>query len=62
MTLERLAERDWIVLSELMKRNIPTVVNVAGGYVEDGVSVTLHVNTVKIMSDTLMASEFTRRN
>jgi acetoin utilization deacetylase AcuC-like enzyme len=41
--------RDAFVLEEVRRRGIPTVVNLAGGYVE-GVSERLHLNTVRVMA------------
>jgi acetoin utilization deacetylase AcuC-like enzyme len=47
MTAERLAERDRVVLREVMSRGIPVVINLAGGYVQ-GITEILHVNTIRI--------------
>jgi len=43
-----LAERDRFVIKEVARRRIPLVINLAGGYQEDGTSVRLHVQTARI--------------
>lgn len=52
-----LAERDRFVIKEVVRRRIPLVINLAGGYQEDGTSVRLHVQTARIavgvLSDSL---------
>jgi acetoin utilization deacetylase AcuC-like enzyme len=48
MTAAALRQRDAFVLAHLRRRAIPTVVNLAGGYVE-GVSARLHVETIRLM-------------
>ncbi len=50
LSAERLADRDRLVIRELMDRGVPTVVNLAGGYVE-GITEVLHVGTVRVMAD-----------
>jgi hypothetical protein len=53
MTEERLAERDRDVLQQVTSRGIPVVVNLAGGYLEDGTTERLHVKTIRVMADVL---------
>lgn len=48
MTAEHIFARDMFVLTELARRNISTVVNLAGGYVE-GETINLHVATIAAM-------------
>ena len=43
-----LAERDRLVIDEVLARGIPLVINLAGGYQSDGTSVALHVQTARI--------------
>ena len=43
-----LAERDRFVIKEVVGRGIPLVINLAGGYQEDGTSQRLHVQTARI--------------
>ena len=50
-----LAERDRFVISEIVARGIPLVINLAGGYQEDGTSVRLHVQTARIAVKILTA-------
>jgi hypothetical protein len=50
MTWEALATRDQLVVRALRERGIPTVVNLAGGYQEDGSTVVEHVRTIKVMA------------
>jgi len=50
MTGERLGQRDRYVLEAVISRGIPTVVNLAGGYLDDGTTVGLHVQTIGIAS------------
>ncbi len=47
---EVLAERDAVILEALHERRIATVVNLAGGYQDDGTTVGLHVATVRAMA------------
>jgi acetoin utilization deacetylase AcuC-like enzyme len=53
MTEERLGERDRDVLEKVTSRGIPVVVNLAGGYLEDGTTERLHVKTIRVMADVL---------
>ena len=53
MTGERLGQRDRYVLEAVISREIPTVVNLAGGYLDDGTTVRLHVGTIRIASEVL---------
>lgn len=48
MTAERLAARDRLVFELARDRGIPICFNLAGGYQEDGTTVRLHVETVRI--------------
>ena len=48
MTAERLAERDRMVFELAKARGIPVCFNLAGGYQEDGTTVRLHIETVRI--------------
>ena len=48
MNAERLAERDGFVFALAKARGIPIVFNLAGGYQEDGTTVRLHVETVRV--------------
>lgn len=50
-----LAWRDRFVIEEVVRRGIPLVINLAGGYQPDGATVALHVETVRV------ASAFVRR-
>lgn len=50
-----LEARDQFVITEVLKRNIPLVVILAGGYQEHGRSVALHVRTVELMQDALQS-------
>ena len=43
-----LAQRDRLVIDEVLARGIPLVINLAGGYQSDGTSVALHVQTARI--------------
>ena len=52
MTADALRERDRTVTQLLLDRNIPTVVNLAGGYVR-GVTEGLHLQTIRLMTDGL---------
>ena len=45
---EFLAARDRLVIGEAVRRGIPTVINLAGGYQRDGTTVRLHVETIRI--------------
>ena len=49
MTADALRERDRTVTQLLLDRNIPTVVNLAGGYVR-GVTEGLHLQTIRVMA------------
>jgi len=51
-----LAERDRFVIKEVAGRGIPLVINLAGGYQEDGTSQRLHVQTARIAVEVLRAS------
>jgi acetoin utilization deacetylase AcuC-like enzyme len=53
LTADRLEERDRLVLRALAIRGIPVVVNLAGGYLEDGTTQRLHVKTIRVMADVL---------
>jgi len=53
VTAEFLRWRDQFVLGHLVHRGIPVVVNLAGGYLEDGTAERLHVETVRIAANTL---------
>lgn len=55
MNAKRLALRDAYVIREVMKRKIPMVVNVAGGYLPE--STDLHVQTVRILFNALDGKE-----
>ena len=46
-----LAWRDRLVISEVVRRGIPLVMNLAGGYQSDGTTVALHVSTIRIAAD-----------
>jgi acetoin utilization deacetylase AcuC-like enzyme len=46
-----MAERDRRVLSDLARRGIPTVVNLAGGYQPDGTTERLHVQTIRVAGE-----------
>lgn len=48
MTQKRLQLRDAFVIREIMKRKIPCVVNLAGGYLE-GETIRMHVQTIRTM-------------
>jgi len=48
LNADRLEERDRVVLREVISRGIPTVINLAGGYLEDGTTVELHLQTIRI--------------
>jgi acetoin utilization deacetylase AcuC-like enzyme len=50
---EFLRFRDQFVLGHLVHRGIPVVVNIAGGYLEDGTSERLHVETIRVAAETL---------
>jgi len=50
---EFLTFRDQFVLGHLVHRGIPVVVNLAGGYLEDGISEHLHLGTIRVAADTL---------
>lgn len=43
-----LARRDRLVIDEIVRRGIPLVVNLAGGYQPEGKTVALHVETMRI--------------
>jgi len=49
---EFLRYRDQFVLGHLVHRGIPVVVNLAGGYLEDGTSDRLHVETIRVAVET----------
>jgi len=53
LTADRLEERDRLVLRALAIRGVPVVVNLAGGYLEDGTTERLHVKTIRVMADVL---------
>jgi acetoin utilization deacetylase AcuC-like enzyme len=53
LTEERLGERDRSVLQTVTSRGIPVVVNLAGGYLEDGTTERLHVETIRVMAEVL---------
>jgi acetoin utilization deacetylase AcuC-like enzyme len=53
VTEEFLALRDRLVTGEIAARGIPLVINLAGGYLEDGTTQRLHVNTVRIAGEHL---------
>lgn len=46
-----LARRDRFVIGEVVRRGIPLVINLAGGYQSDGTTVALHVETMRIAAD-----------
>jgi acetoin utilization deacetylase AcuC-like enzyme len=46
-----LAHRDRVVVGEVVRRGIPLVINLAGGYQSDGTTVALHVETMRIAAD-----------
>jgi len=46
-----LARRDRFVIAEVVRRGIPLVINLAGGYQSDGTTVALHVETMRIAAD-----------
>ncbi len=48
MTWQRLAERDRLVLHSARGLGIPVVISPAGGYQADGVTVGLHLNTIRV--------------
>ena len=50
---EFLRYRDQFVIGHLLHRGIPVVVNLAGGYVENGISEHLHLETIRVAADTL---------
>ena len=50
---EFLRFRDQFVIGHLVHRGIPVVVNLAGGYLEDGTSERLHVETIRVAAETL---------
>lgn len=52
MTVEKLRERDRIVIETVRRFDIPMVVTLAGGYVP-GLTEKIHVNTIRVMADAL---------
>ncbi len=46
-----LAWRDRLVIGEVVRRGIPLVINLAGGYQSGGTTVALHVETMRIAAD-----------
>ncbi len=46
-----LARRDRFVIGEVVRRGIPLVINLAGGYQPDGTTVALHVETMRIAAE-----------
>jgi acetoin utilization deacetylase AcuC-like enzyme len=52
VTTDLLRERDALVIRELLARQIPVVVNLAGGYVPE-VSEELHLQTIRVMANAL---------
>jgi acetoin utilization deacetylase AcuC-like enzyme len=46
-----LARRDRFVIGEVVRRGIPLVINLAGGYQSDGTTVALHVETMRIAAE-----------
>ena len=45
--------RDQFVIGHLLHRDIPVVVSLAGGYVENGISEHLHLGTIRVAIETL---------
>jgi hypothetical protein len=50
---EFLRFRDQFVIGHLVHRGIPLVINLAGGYLEDGTAERLHVETIRVAAETL---------
>ena len=46
-----LAARDRMVIEEVVRRGIPLVINLAGGYQSDGTTVALHVKTARTAAE-----------
>lgn len=53
---EFLSRRDAFVIGEVVRRGIPLVVNLAGGYQDAGRTVALHVETVRVAAEVLQAA------
>jgi acetoin utilization deacetylase AcuC-like enzyme len=51
LNAERLIERDLFVFRECKRRGIPVAFNLAGGYIKGGLTVQLHVNTVRAATE-----------
>jgi len=50
---EFLRFRDQFVIGHIVHRRIPLVINLAGGYLEDGTAERLHVETIRVAAETL---------
>jgi acetoin utilization deacetylase AcuC-like enzyme len=46
-----LSWRDRLVIGEVVRRGVPLVINLAGGYQSDGTTVALHVETVRAAAE-----------
>jgi acetoin utilization deacetylase AcuC-like enzyme len=53
VTAEFLRFRDQFVIGHIVHRRVPLVINLAGGYLEDGTAERLHVETIRVAADTV---------